>query len=104
MKLTKSQLKQIILEELKEVLPHSGIPDANKNAPPSNETKIEIDYLNKKYNRNKNEIQKHLVYQIGNLIQFHGGLQSAGASDEFKAVHDVARHLQIAIPDEAYGM
>ena len=89
MKITKKQLEQIILEELKEVLPEG-------------ETETLAQYLQKRYGEDVDKIQGFLVHQIREIIKQYAGLESAYASKEFKPVEKAAKELGIEIPHEAY--
>jgi hypothetical protein len=119
MKITKSQLKQIILEELKEWLPPGGYMDqatksdlehnldmrddaASKQATPADETETLAQYLQDRYRGDKAGIKKFLEHQIREIIKQYAGLQSAYASGEFQPIFKAAKELGIEIPREAY--
>tara|TARA_R110000824_G_scaffold53886_7_gene148823 strand:+ start:3657 stop:3941 length:285 start_codon:yes stop_codon:yes gene_type:complete len=92
MKITKSQLKQIIKEELSKVLTEGA----------TGETETLAQYLQDRYGEDKAGIKEFLAHQIRGIIQQYAGLQSAHASGEFLPVEKAAKELGIEIPHEAY--
>ena len=92
MKITKSQLKQIIKEELSKVLTEGA----------GGETETLAQYLQKRYGEDVDKIQGFLDHQIREIIKQYAGLQSAYASGEFLPVEKAAKELGIEIPHEAY--